>query len=168
MEIICILGKTGTNKRQVEKLLSHSGYNKIISYTTRQPKDWEVNHKDYNFITRKEFMSLVYNKILFEYTEYKGELYGAPHPFGHSKYVMVVTPEALGKIKSIYKHQVFAVYIDKPRINSRDLCEDYLDTDEGQFDRISDQVDLVIADSVNTNQLVDIINASLIKWRRSR
>ena len=47
-----------------------------VSYTTRQPRPREVNNRDYTFISRNQFMSMVDKKEFIEWAEIHGELYG--------------------------------------------------------------------------------------------
>jgi len=42
--VIVLLGASGSGKSTIEKELAiHHGYRKIISYTTRQPREEEIN-----------------------------------------------------------------------------------------------------------------------------
>ena len=47
-----------------------------VSYTTRHPRPEEVNNRDYTFISRDEFNSMVDKKEFMEWAEIHGELYG--------------------------------------------------------------------------------------------
>jgi guanylate kinase len=47
-----------------------------VSYTTRYPRPEEVNNRDYTFISRDEFNSMVDKKEFIEWAEIHGELYG--------------------------------------------------------------------------------------------
>lgn len=47
-----------------------------VSYTTRHPRPEEVNNRDYTFISRDEFNSMVDKKEFIEWAEIHGELYG--------------------------------------------------------------------------------------------
>ncbi|UCG38544.1 MAG: guanylate kinase [bacterium] len=47
-----------------------------VSHTTRSPRDSEVDGRDYHFVTREEFETLVQEKLFLEWAEVYGELYG--------------------------------------------------------------------------------------------
>jgi guanylate kinase len=66
-------GKTTLYKKAISVLphLMHS-----VSYTTRSPRTGEVNGRDYTFINREEFMTMIHKKEFAEWAEIHGELYG--------------------------------------------------------------------------------------------
>lgn len=66
-------GKTTLYKKAISVLphLMHS-----VSYTTRSPRVGEVNGRDYTFINREEFMTMIHKKEFAEWAEMHGELYG--------------------------------------------------------------------------------------------
>jgi guanylate kinase len=47
-----------------------------ISYTTRQPRQGEVHDRDYTFVSRKDFSSMIEKNEFIEWAEVHGELYG--------------------------------------------------------------------------------------------
>jgi guanylate kinase len=47
-----------------------------VSYTTRQPRSGEINDRDYTFISREDFKSMVEKGEFVEWAEVHGELYG--------------------------------------------------------------------------------------------
>lgn len=47
-----------------------------VSYTTRIPRDNEVNNKDYTFITKDEFREMIKRGEFLEWAEVYGEFYG--------------------------------------------------------------------------------------------
>lgn len=159
MRIVCIMGKRGTRKSQIEGKLEKFGYNRIISYTTRQPEDGEVNNVDYHFVSKEDFFTLVKKEIIMEWAEYDGDFYGSPHPIGSINNVVVVEPEGYQAIKNVYGQQVIGVYIDseeslsdiieakkaKKALASKIICfQTRKDTDEYKFRGIENKVDLIV------------------------
>ena len=47
-----------------------------VSYTTRQPRPGEVNNRDYTFVGREEFLSMITRDEFIEWAEVHGALYG--------------------------------------------------------------------------------------------
>jgi guanylate kinase len=66
-------GKTTLCKKLVSKLpnLTFS-----VSYTTRHPRPGEVNNRDYTFISRDEFRSMLDKEEFIEWAKIHGEFYG--------------------------------------------------------------------------------------------
>ena len=66
-------GKTTLTK----KLAKHNSQFIIsISHTTRKPRSNEINGKDYYFVTKEEFNSLVRKNSFFEYANIFDNCYG--------------------------------------------------------------------------------------------
>lgn len=49
-----------------------------VSATTRNPRDGEINGRDYIFLTREKFEEWISEGQFLEYAEYSGNLYGTP------------------------------------------------------------------------------------------
>lgn len=49
-----------------------------VSATTREPREGEVDGKQYFFVTRERFFELVRQDALLEWAEYSGNCYGTP------------------------------------------------------------------------------------------
>jgi guanylate kinase len=47
-----------------------------VSWTTRPPRDGELNGRDYNFVTRREFEAMLREDEFLEHAEVYGNLYG--------------------------------------------------------------------------------------------
>ena len=171
MIIVAILGKSGSGKSTLEKALENMGFNRMISYTTRNIRDGEVNHREYHFINRDQFNKLIDSDILIEHAEYNGNLYGAGKPIGNTKNVIVVEPNGLSKFKELYGNQVVSAYIKVPqniiderldiRNNTPDI-ESRREADRVKFEGIEDKVDIVLDGTKQTSSLVvDILNEIL-------
>ncbi|MFN3479161.1 MAG: guanylate kinase [Thermodesulfovibrionales bacterium] len=66
-------GKT-TLCKEVVKLLPNLRFS--VSYTTRQPRDGEINGEDYNFIDEKRFREMIADGAFAEWAEVHGNYYG--------------------------------------------------------------------------------------------
>jgi guanylate kinase len=69
---------SGAGKTTLTKKIAKGKDNFVISisHTTRKPRPQEINGKDYCFINKKEFDSLVKKNNFFEYAEIFGNSYG--------------------------------------------------------------------------------------------
>ena len=81
IKIIALFGKAGAGKDTIlNELFNTYGstlpINKIISCTTRPPRDYEINGKDYFFHTDEEFFTKVVNGTMLEATKFREWFYG--------------------------------------------------------------------------------------------
>ncbi|KAL7673890.1 hypothetical protein ACOME3_000170 [Neoechinorhynchus agilis] len=77
---ICVMsGTSGSGKSTlIEKLFSEykGKFVYSISHTTRKPRKGEINGREYNFVSEKEFEDLIADKKLVEYTKFSENYYG--------------------------------------------------------------------------------------------
>lgn len=105
--MIIICGKTASGKSTVQKELAKLGMNKVVTYTTRPPRDGELDGEDYHFIDRDEFRELMNDGFFVETTAYHVATdevwyYGTPlHEIqdADSDKVLVANPSGLTQIK---------------------------------------------------------------------
>ena len=81
IKIIALFGKAGAGKDTIlnELFNTYSStlpINKIISCTTRPPRDYEIDGKDYFFHTDEEFFTKVVNGTMLEATKFREWFYG--------------------------------------------------------------------------------------------
>lgn len=69
--VIILVGKSASGKDTIAKqLVSLYGYEPIVSLTSRPMRDSEVDGREYNFVSKKEFEMLIKNDRLIEYRSY--------------------------------------------------------------------------------------------------
>jgi guanylate kinase len=71
-------GKTTIVTEVIKRLSKKFPIRRVITYTTRTPRNNEINGKDYYFLTHEEFENKRENGFFLETTEYNGKLYGSP------------------------------------------------------------------------------------------
>lgn len=82
--LIVISGFSGAGKGTlVKELMKRYGnrYALSISATTRQPREGEMDGKDYFFKTEEEFLSMIEKESLIEYASYVKHYYGTPKAY---------------------------------------------------------------------------------------
>ena len=77
--MLVIVGGAGSGKTTVLKALERKGYRRIVTYTTRPPRENEVDGIDYNFVTYERFCQLEQKNYFAETSEYEAS-------FGKCKY----------------------------------------------------------------------------------
>ena len=84
--IIILSSPSGAGKTTlVKKISSLKNYTISTSYTTRTPRTNEVNGKDYFFVKKKKFKSLIKEKQFLEHAEVFKNYYGSSKKFVLSK-----------------------------------------------------------------------------------
>ena len=178
--IICLLGASSSGKSTIEhELANHHGYEKIISHTTRFPREGEVNGRDYWFTDNHTFKEVLDRGLFAEYDEYsQNRLYGTlKSDYSEGNKVVVLTPNGLRQLKeNCNTDNVFSVlvaanlgtrvkrYIDRcgvDKFNFDDAGEIFerINRDFGMFLGLEREVNLVIENNegTNINNLVEII-----------
>lgn len=77
--IAAFVGKSGAGKDYVvNSLCSHNPnkLHKIVSYTSRPPRNGEIEGEDYYFISKNLFKDMIKRGRMLEYTEFNGWYYG--------------------------------------------------------------------------------------------
>lgn len=76
--VIVLSSPSGAGKTTlVKKISKKKNFQISISYTTRIPRDNEVNGSDYYFIKKSEFKELIAQEELLEYAEVFNNFYGS-------------------------------------------------------------------------------------------
>lgn len=171
--IIVLLGASGSGKSLLENELAlHHGYNKIISYTTRQQRKDEINGKDYYFINNETFISMANEDVFAETDKYsQGRYYGTLKlDYLEGNKVVVLTPNGLRQLKECCgSENIFTVLVnsslgtrikryidrcgvDKFNFDDKNEIAARVERDYGMFLGIEKEVDFV----VNNEEYTDI------------
>ena len=153
--MIVLVGESASGKSSIEKyFVDNYGYNKIVSYTTRPPRDGEINGVDYHFIDKSQFRRLKEQDFFAETAVYRDWYYGVAKKDCTDDKVAVLTPHGLRQVSKIKDINVTSFYINVPRRDrlikilqrGDDIEESYRRnlSDVGMFDGIRDEVDYVI------------------------
>ena len=79
--LIVLSGPSGVGKGTVRKAMFDQGgtdFQYSISMTTRQPREGEVNGKDYFFVSKETFEHNIETGEMLEYAQYVDNYYGTP------------------------------------------------------------------------------------------
>ena len=81
--LIVISGFSGAGKGTLMKKLTadYENYALSISMTTRQPREGEINGREYFFVTKQEFEKRIEEDGMIEYAGYCGNYYGTPKAY---------------------------------------------------------------------------------------
>ena len=174
--MIVLVGESASGKSSIERyLVDNYGYEKIVSYTTREPRDGEVNGVDYHFVSEEFFMLLKEEGYFAETASYNGWHYGIAKRDCRDNKIAVLTPHGLRQVSKIDGIYVTSFYINVPRrdrlikiLQRGDNIEEAYRrslSDVGQFDGIEDEVDFVIDNEGYEKSIIEMaeeIRANLV------
>ena len=120
-----ISGFSGVGKGTiVKKLVAKEDYALSISATSRAPREGEVHGREYFFLTREEFHSMIESDGLIEWAEYVNNFYGTPREYVEERLaegkdvILEIEPQGALKIKEKYPEAVL-IFIVPP--NAKEL-----------------------------------------------
>lgn len=123
-KLVIIVGKTGTGKTTLANHLAENfGYTKVVTCTTRKPREGEEDGVDYYFLSDEEFADADRSNRFFETTSYtiNGETtrYGSVRESYLKKEDTVVVLDPLGTLSllqhnEIVKRHPLIVWLDIP------------------------------------------------------
>ena len=177
--IIVLLGASGSGKSTIENyLVEHYEFNKIISVTTRQIRNNEINGRDYYFVTNKEFDEMLAENQFAEYEEYsQNRFYGTlktdySNEENEDDKVVVLTPNGFRQLKRNCSNETFFSVlvtanlgtrikryidrcgVDKFNFDDKNEIAARVERDFGAFLGVEHEVDLI----VDNNEGVEIDN----------
>lgn len=77
--LFCLCGPAGVGKNAcADRLMAEFGVKRLITVTSRSPRENEQEGNDYHFFSRSDFESKAKQNYFFEWEEIHGNLYGTP------------------------------------------------------------------------------------------
>lgn len=111
--MIIIIGASASGKTEMSKLLvKNFGYKKLITTTTRQIREQEVNHIDYHFISKESFLNSINNNEFVEYALYNNNYYGINKKDVESNALVIVEPKGANELIKMLNNKAFVVYVE--------------------------------------------------------
>uniref|UniRef100_A0A2K5PS29 MAGUK p55 subfamily member 4 n=1 Tax=Cebus imitator TaxID=2715852 RepID=A0A2K5PS29_CEBIM len=77
--LIVLVGPSGVGVNELRRQLiefNPSHFQSAVPHTTRTKKSYEINGREYHYVSKETFESLIYSHRMLEHGEYKGHLYG--------------------------------------------------------------------------------------------
>ena len=109
---IILVGKAASGKDNLRKRFESRGFKYAVSYTTRPPREGEVDGKDYIFISDDEAKVLIESGFFYEYVIFNGWVYGTSVTQFHTDDLFIMTPAGISHIKPEDRVSSFIIYID--------------------------------------------------------
>ena len=145
---IILVGKAASGKDHLRKRFESRGFKYSVSYTTRPPREGEIDGKDYFFITDEQANKMVESNMFYEYAYFNGWLYGKTVEQFYTDDLFIMTPGGISNIKLEDKVSSFIIYTDidietreirlKMRYMPGDSLERRIEADELDFTGFND------------------------------
>lgn len=146
---IILCGKAASGKDHLRKKLQGRGLSYGISYTTRPPREGEIDGRDYYFLDEAEFKDLIDQGFFYEYITFNEWYYGtSKKQWYETDDVFIMTPSGINKIHVADRKSSFIIYLDIPieirrerlggRNDSNDSNERRIQADERDFENFQD------------------------------
>ena len=107
-----LVGKAASGKDYLRKRFESRGFKYAVTYTTRPPREGEVNGKDYFFISEDESKRLIESGFFYEYVIFNGWVYGTSISQFYTSDLFIMTPAGISKIKPEDRLNSFIIYVD--------------------------------------------------------
>jgi guanylate kinase len=130
---IIIVGRAASGKDHIRKKFEAQGFRYAVSYTTRPPREGEVDGVDYIFISPEEAQVMIKNDEFYEYVEFNGWLYGTSIRQFDEDDVFIMTPTGLAHVDEDSRRKSFVIFIDidedvrRERMAGRNMPGDSVD-----------------------------------------
>lgn len=161
--MIVLTGKSCSGKDSIGKELEKLGIKKLVTYTSRPPRENEVDGVDYHFVSFNDFKNLVKKSFFAEWRIYKTNegiwMYGSAkkdYKAVNNKYI-ILTPDGLDTIKN-KGINVISFYIDatddvilerlKKRGDNKEEATRRFIQDKKDFEGIKQKVDFVLFNDI--------------------
>ncbi len=166
------MGKSGAGKDTVQNAFCESfkgETHKIVSTTTRPPRDAEIEGSDYFFVNAEEFANKVLNYEMVEASDFRDWFYGTElKALDENKInIGVFNPDGIRALKEDSRIELLVIYVtasDKTRLSrvlNREAEPDIEEmfrryrTDKDDFDGLD--FDFEVLTNENTNTLEGIL-----------
>lgn len=117
MNIISLTGCSGSGKNYLaEKLieqLNQQGFDSelIVSYTTRNIRNGEVDGKDYHFVDKDTFEKRIAENGFIEYVNVNGNYYGTGKEQSNKLFVHIVDPQGVDNLKAKEDLNLYSIFL---------------------------------------------------------
>lgn len=145
--MIAIVGKSCVGKDTTTKFLEKMGNKRVVSFTSRPPREGEIQGRDYNFIDDITFSQMEAQGLFLETTSYKvatGEIwrYGTTKDSYCDDSLVIVNPEGLKKLKDEFGDKLISFLITCSNLTILDRQKQRGDNPDEAFRRfLADMVD---------------------------
>ena len=115
MSHIVIVGPSASGKDFLRRYLQKQGYKFQPSYTTRKPRNGELDGRDYHFISDKQFKEMSDAQLFIEAQRFGDKQYGTTkEQFYETKErcVFIMSPAGLRTLSAPDRKRIYVIYLN--------------------------------------------------------
>ncbi|MDQ7982701.1 MAG: guanylate kinase [Spiroplasma sp.] len=177
-KLIIISGPSGVGKGAIiSELFKDKSLNLAysVSYTTRQPRNYEIPGINYFFVSKKEFQQKIKNNDFLEYTSFINNYYGTSKSYVQQlqfegyNVILEIEADGASQVMKNYpdKKHVFSIFIMPPTFKvleqrirlraseSKSVIEERLTKAKEEF-KLQDQYDYVVVNDVLNHAVKEV------------
>lgn len=113
--ILVLMGKSGVGKDTIlEELTKNYNFKRIVSTTTREKREGEIEGKDYYFVSNEEFDNIIKENGFIEYVSFNGARYGCQKSsidINKDMCIVVETDGAKALLSEYGTQNVYVIYL---------------------------------------------------------
>jgi len=125
---LIIVGKGGSGKDHLRKILVERGFRYCVSHTTRPIREGEEHGKDYWFMESSRLSGMADD--FYEAVFFNNWFYGTSLIEFHSSNLFIMTPKGISKLKPEDREESVVLYLDIDEETRRKRLEGRRDADD--------------------------------------
>ena len=144
---IIVVGAGASGKDQLKQRFIKKGFKPSVSFTTRPPREGEIDGKDYYFVSERKFLKMAKDNEFYEWKEFRGWYYGTHKSDFELADIFIMTPPAIEELDSEIRNSSIVIYINIDETirgrrlrerNDSDSVKRRLQADREMFEYFSD------------------------------
>jgi len=111
---IILVGPSAAGKNFIRQKFIEKGFSFDVSYTTRKPRNGEINGIDYIFISDEEFTRKINENFFYEWVNYGENKYGTGKYEFENKDIFIMETEAINNLKPEDRINSLVIFVNTP------------------------------------------------------
>jgi len=111
---IILVGASAAGKSYIKEKFRKKGFKCDVSYTSREPREGEVNGIDYKFISKESFEIRIDHNMFYEHVQYGGNYYGTGMEEWYDSDIFIMETDGISKIKLEDRGSCLIFYVNTP------------------------------------------------------
>lgn len=111
---IILVGPSASGKDFIRAKFRDKGYKVDCSYTSRPPREGEIDGVDYYFIDEKKFRESIDEHLFYEWVLYEETYYGTARFFWETRDIFIMESDGVDKILKKDRKNCLVIFVNTP------------------------------------------------------